>query len=177
MELSHAENPTRQGVGSRSAYIDNLAFICLYLGAIVLANFSVLWFGQWATIANAFLFIGLDLTTRDRLHEAWRGKHLRRNMALLILAGSALTLALNFAAWRIALASVVAFAVAAVVDTVTYQRTHSITKSNAWSAAFDSLLFPTIAFGSFLPLVTLGQWLAKVAGGWLWMRILRRLGA
>jgi len=143
----------------------------------VLANFSVFWFGKWATIANAFLFIGLDLTSRDKLHEAWRGKHLRRNMVLLILTGSAITLALNFAAWRIALASIIAFAVAATVDAIVYHRTRSIMRSNVVSAAFDSLLFPTIAFGGFLPLVTLGQWTAKVAGGWLWSLVLRKQAA
>lgn len=151
-----------------------MIYIILYLGAIVLANLSVFWFGQWATVVNAFVFIGLDLTTRDRLHEAWRGQHLVRNMALLILAGSLLTLVFNAAAWRIALASVVAFACAAVIDTVVYHRTHSVNRSNIASAAVDSLLFPTIAFGGFLPLVTLGQWTAKVAGGWLWLLILNR---
>lgn len=141
----------------------------------MLANLSVAWFGTAASIVNAFLFIGLDLTTRDRLHEAWRGRHLRRNMALLILTGSALTLLFNLAAWRIALASVIAFACAATVDAIVYHRTHSVMRSNVASAAIDSLLFPTIAFGGFLPWVTLGQWTAKVAGGWLWMVLLRRM--
>lgn len=149
-------------------------YVFLYLGAIVAANLLIAHFGPSAAYAVAFLFIGLDLTTRDRLHEAWRGRNLTRNMGLLILTGSALTLALNAAAWRIAAASVVAFAVAATVDTITYHRTRSIMQSNAWSAAFDSLLFPTIAFGSFLPLVTLGQFVAKVLGGFVWSLLLRQ---
>jgi hypothetical protein len=40
------------------------------------------------------------------------------------------------------------------------------------SAAVDSIVFPTIAFGGFLPLITLGQFAAKVAGGAVWSIIL-----
>ena len=35
-------------------------------------------------------------------------------------------------------------------------------------AAVDSILFPTIAFGSFLPTIIALQFAAKVAGGALW---------
>lgn len=51
-------------------------YIMLYLVAIVLANLSVAQFGPSVTILNAFLFIGLDLTARDKLHEVWRGNRL-----------------------------------------------------------------------------------------------------
>jgi len=44
--------------------------------------------------------------------------------------------------------------------------------SNVVSAAVDSVVFPTLAFGSFLPWVILGQFLAKVAGGAVWSLIL-----
>jgi len=40
-----------------------------YLGAITLANLSLLWFGPSAAIVNAFLLIGLDLTLRDRIES------------------------------------------------------------------------------------------------------------
>ena len=40
--------------------------------------------------------------------------------------------------------------------------------SNIFSAAADSLIFPTIAFGGFMPLIVLGQFAAKVCGGFLW---------
>jgi hypothetical protein len=36
----------------------------------------------------------------------------------------------------------------------------------------DSVLFPTIAFGAFLPAIVLGQFVAKVAGGAVWSWIL-----
>ena len=47
-----------------------------YLTAIILANLTTAHFGKLATIPNAFFFIGLDLTARDRLHDAWRHRHL-----------------------------------------------------------------------------------------------------
>lgn len=174
MELDRRESLMDTRIASIRLWHSPAFFVLLYLGAIVLANFSVFWFGKWATVTNAFLFIGLDLTTRDRLHEAWRGRNLVRNMAILIAAGSVLTVALNMAAWRIALASVVAFSCAAMVDTIVYHRTRSINRSNIVSAAVDSLLFPTIAFGGFQPSITIGQWLAKVTGGWLWSLVLHR---
>ena len=51
----------------------------LYLAAIVLANLSVAHFGPASTPYNAFLFIGLNLATRDRLHDLW-GKHVARKV-------------------------------------------------------------------------------------------------
>ena len=61
----------------------NLA-VCVYLGAIILANLTLLWFGPSAAIVNAFLLIGLDLSLRDRLHEAWSGKALWAKMLVLV---------------------------------------------------------------------------------------------
>ena len=48
-----------------------------------------------------------------------------------------------------------------------------INGSNVVAAAVDSVLFPTLAFGALFPLVILGQWAAKVAGGALWSLIAR----
>jgi hypothetical protein len=46
--------------------------------------------------------------------------------------------------------------------------------SNTGSALADSVLFPTIAFGVFIPWVVLGQFLAKTLGGAFWAWILTR---
>jgi len=46
--------------------------------------------------------------------------------------------------------------------------------SNLFSAAVDSVVFPTLAFGMFMPWIVLGQLAAKVAGGAMWSVILRR---
>lgn len=152
--------------------------VVAYLAAIVAANLSVAYFGPSAVIWNAFLLIGLDLTARDRLHDRWSRHQLALRMALLIAAGGAISYILNRDAAQIAVASTVAFCVAAVLDTVVYAALHSrpwfvrVQSSNVVAAAADSLLFPTIAFGSFLPLLVVGQFAAKVFGGFLWSLIL-----
>ena len=149
--------------------------IILYLSAIVLANLSVAQFGPSVTVINAFVFIGLDLTTRDLLHEQWCGNHLVRNMAILIAAGSTLSYILNHNAGRIALASLVAFALDAIADTVIYTLLHDrarwqrINGSNVVSAAVDSVTFPAIAFGPpWMFGVMIRQFAAKVFGGFIW---------
>ena len=155
-------------------------FIALYLVAIVLANLTVAWFGPKMVIVNAFLFIGLDLTARDYLHEAWHGKGLLWKMTLLIGAGSAITYVLNKDAAQIAIASFAAFACAAVADTIAYQLLRDrlylikINGSNVVGAAVDSLIFPTLAFGVFMPWIVLGQFAAKVWGGFLWSLLLSK---
>lgn len=145
-----------------------------------MANLSVAKFGPSATIANAFLFIGLDLTSRDKLHDAWHGRGLVWKMGLLIASGSMLSYLLNRDTGQIALASFLAFAAAAVVDTIVYSVLHErawfvrVNGSNVFSAAADSIVFPAVAFGAFLPLIVLGQFAAKVLGGFIWSWILRR---
>lgn len=155
--------------------------ILFYLAAIVAANLLVAQFGPAVTVLNAFLFIGLDLTARDALHDHWHGRHLARNMAILIGAGSVLSYALNAGAGRIALASFVAFAGAGLADTLVYSalgtrsRLARMNGSNVVSAAVDSLLFPALAFG--LPVlwpIVLGQFAAKTVGGALWSLVLAR---
>lgn len=161
-----------------------MLYILLYLIAIILANLSVAIFGRnfpQITIVNALLFIGLDLTARDQLHEAWRGRGLLPKMLALIAAGSALSWLLNRAAGPVALASFTAFAAAAGVDTLVYQllgrypRWLRVNGSNVPSAAVDSLIFPTLAFGALLWPIVLGQFLAKTLGGFLWSLLFRQL--
>jgi hypothetical protein len=161
-------------------------YVTLYLMAIVLANLSATIFGPYATVVNAFVFIGLDLTCRDRLHEQWHDSHLYRNMLRLIVGGSLLSffvaslIGKGELSARIALASMIAFALAALTDTIVYgilwkkPKMVKINGSNLASAAVDSMVFPTVAFGSFLPIVTLGQFVAKVLGGFLWSLIIMR---
>lgn len=156
--------------------------VIVYLAAIVLANLSIVWFGKSASIVNAFLFIGLDFVARDRLHEQWKGKGITWKMGLLIASGSVLSWVLNRNAGPVAIASFVAFALAAIVDTVIYaiglrqgwawmKRSNA---SNTASAAVDSVAFPWIAFGGFDLTITALQFWAKVAGGLFWSFLLRR---
>jgi hypothetical protein len=155
--------------------------VVVYLAAIVAANISVATFGPAASILNAFLFIGLDLTTRDALHDRWHGDHLILRMGALIVVGGVISYVLNAGAGQIAVASTVSFALAAIVDGVVYAALGDraylvrVNGSNVPAAAVDSLVFPTIAFGAFLPLVVLGQFAAKVAGGFVWSVVLNAL--
>jgi hypothetical protein len=152
--------------------------VAAYLAAIVAANLSVAYFGPSVTIVNAFLFVGLDLTLRDRLHMAWAGDRLALRMALLIAAGGAISYVLNRDAGAIAVASTVAFALAAIADGLVFSmlegrpRFTRINASNVAGAAVDSLVFPTLAFGALLPAIVIGQLAAKVAGGFLWSLVL-----
>lgn len=155
-----------------------MGYVLMYLAAIVAANLTVAMWGPSMTVVNAFLFIGLDLTARDKLHDAWHGNGLVWKMGALIATGSVLSWLLNQAAAQIALASFVAFAAASVVDTVAYHMLRNrvwwqrVNGSNVLSAAVDSVLFPTIAFGALLPVIVLGQFAAKVLGGAVWSWIL-----
>lgn len=156
-----------------------MKYILMYLAAIVAANLSSTYFGSTASILNSFLFIGLDLTARDKLHEAWHKDKLVLKMGMLISAGSLLSYALNKNSGMIAIASMGAFSCAAIVDTIIYHLLHNrtflvrVNVSNIGSALIDSIVFPTIAFGGFLPLVTLGQFIAKIVGGAIWALIIK----
>jgi queuosine precursor transporter len=159
--------------------VNSSGLVALYLAAIVAANLIIARLGPQATIITAFLLIGLDITARDRLHEAWHGRGLWPKMAALIAAGSLLSWGLNARAGPIALASFVAFTISSIADTLVYHLLRhrawlvKVNGSNLVSAAADSLIFPTLAFGMLLPLVVLGQFVAKVAGGALWAAVLR----
>ena len=121
-----------------------MLYVLMYLAAIIAANLTVAMWGPNMTIVNAFLFIGLDLTARDRLHDAWHGRMLWPKMATLIAAGSVLSWMINRDAGQIVLASFVAFAAAGIVDAVVYHLLRHrawwqrVNGSNILSAAVDS---------------------------------------
>jgi hypothetical protein len=154
--------------------------IAVYAAAMIAANLILAaappQFRVWVIGFNAFVLIGMDLALRDWLHIRMRPWHL----GALIAATGLLTYLLNPAAQNIAIASAVAFAVAALADWLVFfwmpgswlQRSAS---SNVAGAAVDSLLFPLIAFGSLsvAPLMLL----CKVAGGTLWAWLLSRKAA
>jgi uncharacterized PurR-regulated membrane protein YhhQ (DUF165 family) len=102
-------------------------------------------------------------------------------MAGLIFAGGALSWVLDAGAGIIAIASTAAFVAAGVADTLAYRilgdraKRLRVNGSNVISAAVDSLVFPTIAFGVFMPVIVLGQWFAKVAGGFIWSEVIDAL--
>ncbi len=148
--------------------------VLIYVGAIVAANLSIAAFGPWFSPINAFVLIGLDLALRDNLHDRWQGRQLWPRMLALVITAGTISYALNPAAGRIALASVAAFCLAGIVDAIAYQWLRSrpfLQRSNASNAAgalADSLVFPALAFGAFLPEIVALQFGAKVLGGALW---------
>jgi queuosine precursor transporter len=152
----------------------------VFLAAIVVANLTVAHIGPAATVPVAFALIGFTLTVRDRLHDRWQGRGLALRMGGLIAAGGLASWLVNADAGRIAVASMVAFLAAESADAVVYHRLRHLpwlrraNGSNGVSAMVDSLVFPTIAFGALMPLVVLGQYVAKVAGGALWAWFLAR---
>jgi uncharacterized PurR-regulated membrane protein YhhQ (DUF165 family) len=102
-------------------------------------------------------------------------------MALLIGGGSILSWVLNRNAGQIALASFVAFAVSGTIDALVYHvvkrsKFERVNWSNLASAAVDSVLFPSIAFGWPPSMeIVYGQATAKVAGGLFWSLIMLRI--
>lgn len=161
--------------------MSNRLVIAAYLAAIVAANLLVVAFGPAITIPDALIFVAFDLTARDRLHEAWHDDRLWLRMAALIGAGGAISWLVNGAAGQIALASTVAFLLAGSVDALVYSllgdhaRWLRVNGSNVVSAAVDSTVFPTLAFGAFLPLIVLGQLTVKVLGGAFWFGVFSAL--
>lgn len=154
--------------------------VLIYISALVFANLLVAHFGPWFSPINSFVLIGLDLSLRDHLHDKWRGNYLALRMGGLIAAAGALSYLLNPAAGMIAIASVTAFTAAMLVDAVVYQtliRKRWVVRangSNASGAAVDSVVFPTVAFGGFMPEIVLLQFMAKTAGGALWAFVLAK---
>lgn len=148
-----------------------------YIAVICAANLLVSHFGPWITPINAFVLVGLDMVLRDILHERYG---FIRSVLLSAIAG-VISYAINPAAGIIAIASVVAFVAASVANAWVYQLLISkpwLKKSNAGNiaaAAVDSGLFPVIAFGAFMPGIVVGQFMAKVGGGFVWSMLLRKL--
>ena len=154
--------------------------VLIYVAAIAAANLTIAHFGPWVAPINAFLLIGLDLALRDHLHERWQGRQLWPRMLALIAVAGLVSYLLNPAAGQIAIASVVAFCVAGLADALAYhalrgrpylQRSNG---SNVAGALADSLIFPAIAFGGWMPEIVAMQFAAKVAGGAVWAVIVQR---
>lgn len=152
-----------------------MIFSIVYVMSICLANYSVHLFGPSVTPVNAFLLIGLDFVIRDKLHER---VGIVKMFGLITIAG-VISYTINPATDMIAIASVSAFALASLTDSVVYQSLINrpwlikSNSSNIASSTIDSLVFPIIAFGSLMPMIVIGQFSAKVFGGAIWAWLLR----
>ena len=157
-----------------------MILVFIYLLAVVLANMLILWLGPQAAVITAFLFIGLDLSLRDKLHDQWHGEQVWWKMLALICGGSAISIVLNWDALPIALASATAFLAAGVGDALVYAGLRKkrfmirVNGSNVAGSAIDSIVFPTLAFGVLMPEIVLGQFVAIFVGGFLWSLVLQK---
>ena len=154
--------------------------IVIYVAAISAANLLVVKFGPVVTPFNAFFLIGLDMAIRNAKHEKWQNDKLPWRMGGLIAVAGVVSYAINPASGVIALASLVAFSMTVVVDTLVYQSLIKkpwilkVNGSNGAAALADSLIFPLIAFGAFLPEIVAAQFAAKLAGGAMWSYLIAK---
>jgi hypothetical protein len=152
----------------------------IYIAALVAANLLVAWLGVWFSLVNAFVLIGLDLSLRDKLHDLWEGDNLPIKMGGLIATASIVSYAINPATGMIAFASLAAFSLSMVADTLVYRYLKDkewmirVNGSNIAGSAVDSVVFPTIAFGGLMLEIVALQFVAKVGGGYIWSRIFKR---
>lgn len=155
----------------------NVPILVGYLAAIVAANLLTTHDPRYAPV-NAFFLIGFDLIARDKLDDSWQ-RHRALKMGALVLAGSAISYALNADAERVALASAVAFGAAFTTDWAVYSRLRArpwlerANWSNIPSSAVDSILFPLIAFPTLDWFLVVTLFAAKVGGGALWALLLK----
>ena len=154
--------------------------VIVYIASICAANLLIAQFGVWVSPINAFVLIGLDLSLRDRLHDKWIGSNLTLKMGAMIFSAGFISWLINPSAGIIAVASAIAFSVSALCDTAIYQALikknylFRSNASNAAGAATDSVIFPTIAFGVFIPEVIAVQFLTKVCGAGIWTLIFNK---
>jgi hypothetical protein len=140
-----------------------------YAVAMTVANMLVATFGPSISPINAFVFIGFDLALRDWLQV----KLQPIQMGALIAGTGLLTYGLDQSSGMIAIASAVSFTAAALIDWAMFTKTKGTwlfkaNISNVAGSAVDSLVFPTIAFGGFMPEIVALQFVAKILGGTLW---------
>lgn len=157
-----------------------MIYAFIYIAALVAANLLVAWLGVWFSLVNAFVLIGLDLSLRDKLHDLWEHDNLPIKMGGLIATASIVSYSINPATGMIAFASLAAFSLSMVADSVIYQYLKPknwmirVNGSNVAGSLVDSIVFPTIAFGGLIPEIVVLQFIAKVGGGYIWSRILQR---
>lgn len=153
-----------------------------YILIIALSNLSISYFGPEAMVINSFVLIGLDMILRDRIHEKYKNKNLFFVMFSLISAGGLLSFITSESSLNIAVASCVAFVASMSVNTVVYRvliEKGWMVKSNASNftgSVVDSVIFPTLAFGTLMPGIILMQVAAKFLGGLFWSYSFKKIG-
>ena len=139
--------------------------VLLYLSTIVFANVTVS-LAQWMVYVNAVLFIGLDLTLKDKfqVHFKWY------QLLGIVLLGSIITFLLNTSFLPIAIASTAAFSAAFFVDWVVFQALkqniwYRVMVSNIVGSFADSVVFIYLAPFPFEWSFVLTVTALKIIGG------------
>lgn len=154
------------------------ALVAAFLSSLVAANLLVAHDPSFVYV-NALVLIGLDLTTRDVLHDRW-GSRRWLYMGALVVAGALIAYLLNSDAQRVGIASAAAFTAAFLVDAVVYAGVwwrpwlERVTISNVPSSIVDSIVFPWIAFSGLDWKVAAGLAGCKIGGGCVWGIVLER---
>lgn len=145
-----------------------------YLIAIVIANGLITKYGPTLLPVTAFMVIPFDLTTRNFLHEEWKDDRLKSKMTALIVCGSVISFGCGVSSPQVAIASMVAFLISGLGDSLTYHALVNhpyflkMNASNLVAAIIDSMIFPLVAFGAISPVLAITQASAKFIGGLFW---------
>lgn len=149
-----AEKPACRTRSSWRSTVLGVVVVAWYLFSVVAANVASVHLAPLVVgglvVPAGTLFAGACLTARDMLHDTLGP----RWVAAGILVGAGLSAVV--ASPQIAAASVVAFTVSEVLDSLVYMRLRPRTRlgavaaSNAAGLVVDSLLFVPLAFGNFV---------------------------
>jgi queuosine precursor transporter len=152
--------------------------ILIYVGAIILANLLVLWYGKYGLWLSSALLIPFDFVMRCYFHERWKGTGLVFRLGLLITSAALATYLINQNSLAIAIASVTGFIFANIMAGLVYQMLlekppfYKVNGSDFAAIMVDSVVFQAIAFGSIDPVVMFGQTAIKMIGGLFWFWVL-----
>lgn len=135
-----------------------------YVAIFTIVNLIVYYCGAWVIPITTSVCVAANMMLRDRV---FCGKGLKFSAAIAAAAGLC-TFAINHGALTVAIASFTAVVVGAFVagwafkllkNKVAIEKARPI--ANTCSAVTDSLIYPTIAFMTFLPLVSVEMFASK----------------
>ena len=141
-----------------------LGWSSTYVTIFTIVNLIVYYCGAWVIPITTSVCVAANMMLRDRV---FCGKGLKFSAAIAAAAGLC-TFAINHGALTVAIASFTAVVVGAFVaggafkllkNKVAIEKARPI--ANTCSAVTDSLIYPTIAFMTFLPLVSVEMFASK----------------
>lgn len=152
--------------------------ISIYLLAFVLANYLVIWFGQYGLIFTALFLIPFDFVMRCVFHETYKGLKLFLYLSSLVVGASVITYLINQDNFSIALGSCLGFGAAQLFASIFYQISIKksyfikVNGSDLIGIIIDSIVFQLIAFSSINTTISISQICMKFIGGLFWYWII-----